>query len=61
MTSYPPFSTHVYHPRKMSPADHAAECKRIIEERWRSVGVQIHVTSENGVVRSDLVGGMPRR
>ena len=61
MTSYPPFSIHVYQPREMSRAEHDAECKRIIEDAWRQVGVQIHVTIEGGCIRSDLKDGWPRR
>ena len=38
-----------------------AECKRIIEARWRSVGEQPLITIEGGCIKSDLVNGWPRR
>lgn len=60
MKPYPPFSTHVYQPRKMSPGDHAAECKRVIEDAWRGCGVQVLVIQQDGAIRSNLVNGMPR-
>ena len=62
MTTYPlPAQLHAsIDPRTRSDTV-TAECKRIIEERRRSVGVQVLVTIENGCIRSDLVDGMPRR
>ena len=60
VTSYPlPAQLNATIPARTRSDAVTAECKRIIEERWRSVGVQIHVTIEDGVIRSDLKDGWP--
>lgn len=58
--TYPPFNGAAAElPLGTSTAKCTAECKRWIEEAWRKVGVQVHVTTDNGQVRSNLVNGWP--
>jgi hypothetical protein len=57
--NYPPFNgQRAQLPQSASTARVNAECKRLIEEAWRRVGVQVLVVVDGVAIRSDLRGGL---